>query len=185
MKKYSQEEQDQILSKLNAGVIGKRKQGVWDTIAKKTQYSKTDILKDALKYKSKWEWEQASNPVVHAAKRFGIYEKATTHMKERNELTYEFCEAEAKKYNERLRFFEGNPSAYTKAQRSGWLDNICKHMLPVSITRSRDKIKWTYDTCKTEAAKYKTRNEFQKVNQRAYKVSRMNKWLDDFFPKTK
>jgi hypothetical protein len=183
MSKYSQEEQDQILNRLNSGVIGKRKQGTWDYIAKKTLYSKTDILKDALKYESKWEWEKASNPVVLAAKRFGIYEKATAHMKTRNELTYEFCEAEAKKYTERIRFFEGNPSAYTKAQRSGWLDSICNHMLPVSITRSRDKIKWTYDTCKIEAAKYKTRNEFQKGNQRAYKVSRINKWLDDFFPK--
>jgi hypothetical protein len=183
MKTYSQEEQDQILNKLNSGVIGKRKQGTWDYMAKKTQYSKTDILKDALKYESKWEWEQANNPMVHAAKRFGIYEKATSHMLTRNELTYEFCEAEAKKYTERLKFSEGNSSAYIKALQNGWLDDICKHMLPVSITRSRGKIKWTYDTCKEEAAKYHTRNEFQLNNQRAYKVSRMNKWLDDFFPK--
>ena len=181
--KYSQEEQDKILRKLNAGVIGKRKQGNWDQMAKVTQYSKKDILKDALKFKTKWEWEKSNNPIVHAAKRMSVYEEATAHMSKRNSRTFEFCEFEAKKYTERLRFFEGNASAYIKAQQNGWLDDICKHMKPVSVTRSRGKVKWTYETCKTEAAKYDTRNKFQLGNQPAYKVSRVNKWLDDYFPK--
>jgi len=175
--KYSQEEQNQILRKLNAGVIGKRKQGTWDAIAKKTQYSKTDILKNALKYNSKFEWEKANNPIVHAAKRFGIYEEATAHMSKRNDLTFEYCKAEAKKYNERLEFFEGNGSAYTKAQQNGFLDDICKHMTPVNVTRARGKVKWTYETCKAEAVKYNSKRDFKKGNQYAYKVSYANKWI--------
>lgn len=182
---YTQEDLDKALNNLKSGVLGTRKQGTWDFVAKQTQYTKKDILKDALKYESKFEWEQANNPMVHAAKRFKIYEQATAHMSKRNELTYDFCKAEAKKYNERLRFFEGNASAYTKAHQNGWLDDICKHMLPVSVTRSRGKVKWTYETCKAEAKKYNTRNNFQLGNQRAYKVSCQNKWMDDFFPKTK
>ena len=177
--KYSQEEQTKILRKLNAGVIGKRKQGTWDRIAKNIQYSKIDILKDALKYKSKFEWEKANNSIVHAARRFGIYEEATAHMSKRNNLTFEYCEAEAKKYTERKMFFDKSASAYTKAQQAGWLDDICKHMASVSVTRARGKTKWTFETCKAEAAKYNSRSAFQKGNQPAYKVSRQNKWMDD------
>ena len=182
MKKYSQEEQDQLLRKVNAGVVGKRKQGTWDRISKNIKYSKKDIL-NALKYKSKFEWEKANNPIILSAKRFGIYEEATAHMSKLNILTYDFCKAEAKKYNERKKFFDGNSSVYIKAQQNGWLDDICKHMLPVSVTRSRGKVKWIYETCKVEATKYNTRNNFQLGSQPAYKVSRVNKWLDDFFPK--
>jgi hypothetical protein len=181
--KYSQEEQDQILRRINAGVIGKRKDGTWDKITQMIKYSKADILKDALKYNSKFEWEKANNPIILSAKRFGIYEEATSHMSKRNELTYDYCKQTAKKYTERKIFFDKDASAYIKAQRNGWLDDICKHMTPVSVTRSRGKVKWTYETCKTEASKYDKRNEFQRGSQRAYKISCKNKWMDEFFPK--
>lgn len=45
------------------------------------------------------------------------------------------------------------------------------------------KIKWTYDTCKKEASKYKTRSEFAMKSKGAYGVSNKKKWLNDFFPK--
>ena len=43
--------------------------------------------------------------------------------------------------------------------------------------------KWTYKTTKSEALKYKSRWDFGKNNEAAYKVALQNKWLDDFFPK--
>ena len=39
---------------------------------------------------------------------------------------------------------------------------------------------WTYDTCKEESKKYKTKIEFRKGNQSAYQVSVRKKWIDDF-----
>lgn len=163
------------LQKVLSEMVGKTpNSGAW-TVSR--------VLQDALQYKTIWEWEQASNPAVHAAKRLGIKEQATAHMSKKNKLTFEYCKSEAAKYNMRKRFFEGNSSAYTKAQQKGWLDEICQHMEPISYTRAYTKIKWTYDTCKKEAAKYSTRNQFQLGSQRAYKVSCQNSWMDEFFPK--
>ena len=39
--------------------------------------------------------------------------------------------------------------------------------------------KWDYDTCKKEALKYKTRNEFCKGCSGAYRSSCINGWLDE------
>ena len=43
-------------------------------------------------------------------------------------------------------------------------------------------LKWTYEKCKEEALKYKTRNEFKTKNQSAYIVSVKNGWIDEFIP---
>ena len=42
---------------------------------------------------------------------------------------------------------------------------------------------WTYETCKVEAAKYEKRSQFKSAQPGAYTKSRINGWLDDFFPK--
>jgi predicted GIY-YIG superfamily endonuclease len=44
-------------------------------------------------------------------------------------------------------------------------------------------IKWSYENCKIEALKYKTRKEFSDKNGLAYVVSISNNWLDEFYPK--
>lgn len=42
---------------------------------------------------------------------------------------------------------------------------------------------WDYEHCKEEALKYKKRADLQRGCSRAYKVARINGWLDEFFPK--
>ena len=42
---------------------------------------------------------------------------------------------------------------------------------------------WTYEACKTEAHKYEKRSHFKLGAPGAYKKSRTNGWLDEFFPK--
>lgn len=44
----------------------------------------------------------------------------------------------------------------------------------------KKRIHWTYELCKEEASKYKTRTEFEKGNQSAYVAARRNGWLNDF-----
>ena len=39
------------------------------------------------------------------------------------------------------------------------------------------------EKCRTESLKYKNRSEFQKGCSGAYKSSKRNDWLDEFFPK--
>ena len=40
---------------------------------------------------------------------------------------------------------------------------------------------WTYEHCYEEAKKYKTKKEFEKNCESAYKVALKNKWLGDWF----
>lgn len=44
------------------------------------------------------------------------------------------------------------------------------------------QVKWTYDTLKEEASKYKTKEEFKKLKNTAYKIARENNFLEEFFP---
>jgi len=41
--------------------------------------------------------------------------------------------------------------------------------------------KWNYNACKKESLKYTSRSTFSKNNQRAYKSSLKNKWIDEFY----
>lgn len=40
-------------------------------------------------------------------------------------------------------------------------------------------LKWTFEKCKEEALKCKTRTEFYKINNSAYNSSRNNGWLNE------
>jgi predicted GIY-YIG superfamily endonuclease len=42
--------------------------------------------------------------------------------------------------------------------------------------------KWTYEKLKEEASKYKTKEEFKKKKNSAYKIARENNFLEDFYP---
>ena len=44
------------------------------------------------------------------------------------------------------------------------------------------QIKWTYEKLKEEASKYKTKEEFKKKKNSAYKIARENNFLEDFYP---
>lgn len=90
--------------------------------------------------------------------------------------TKEKCAEEALKYNTRKEFADGNSSAYIRARRSNWLDDICGHMKwdkrPVDY--------WTYDRCKEASKKCETRFEFSRKYSRAHTISSKNGWLDEF-----
>lgn len=66
--------------------------------------------------------------------------------------------------------FQQTPSNHLKGQGCP----TCAYSSP------RNK-KWTYDTCKKEALKYKSITDFQKNSAGAYRVALDNGWVDDFF----
>ena len=47
------------------------------------------------------------------------------------------------------------------------------------------KIIWTYKTCKEEAKKYSSRNEFREGDYKAYQAAWKNGWLDEFYGESK
>lgn len=92
---------------------------------------------------------------------------------------YDKCKAEASKYNNKKDFIKFSKPAYQSAYLRNWLDDICKHMIETEQTLGY----WNnYDRCKLESQKYCKRRDFARNSVTAYKYSRLNNWLLDFFP---
>ena len=111
MSNYSQEEQDQILRRLNAGIVGKRKQGTWDRIAKVSTRTKSDALKSALNYTRKSDWEIGDKSMYSAAQKYGWMKQCTIHMTDgfktwTKELVEETLNDNLKSYKEYLQKYE-------------------------------------------------------------------------------
>ena len=89
--------------------------------------------------------------------------------------TKEKCQEEALKYETRNNFQIKSGSAYTKAFKNEWLDEICSHM---KIIRKSNGY-WTKEKCQEEALKYETRKIFHINSNSAYLISHKNEWLDE------
>ena len=88
--------------------------------------------------------------------------------------TYEACEEEALKYESRALFQKCNRSAYNRALKQGWLDDICSHM----VLLHKPNGYWDFTNVSKEASKYSSRTKFQKGSIMAYKTALKNKWMD-------
>ena len=102
--------------------------------------------------------------------------KSSTLKKRPLKWTKEKCAEEALKYETRNEFLKGKGTAYISARENNWLDDICVHM-----KQRVQKVKnyWNYETCKSEALKYSTRNEFCKNSGSAYTASIKLDFLDE------
>ena len=53
----------------------------------------------------------------------------------------------------------------------------------INRAKIKGKIRWTYETTKLEASKYKNRSEFRAIkNKSPYSIACRNGWLDEWFP---
>ena len=66
--------------------------------------------------------------------------------------------------------------AYDKAKEMGWLDKY------TWLSHQKLQSEWDYESCKKEAMKYSSRNEFGKHSYGAYTQARKQGWLDEFYP---
>lgn len=87
--------------------------------------------------------------------------------------TYETCYAEAKKY-EYAKDFQKSRSAYNIARKNGWLKDY------VWLKTSRKDNYWNETTCRQEAEKYSSRNEFRVNAGTAYRYAMNNGWINDY-----
>ena len=97
------------------------------------------------------------------------------NIKSKGYWTKERCLEEARKYMNRNDFHKHSPSAYGKAWRKGWLDEICSHMKTVQHRSNY----WTKEKCFEEAKKYHRRIDFRKNGRGAYNAAYVNGWLDE------
>lgn len=132
---------------------------------------------EARKYILLSHFQKRSSSAYQVAKKNNWIADYDWFEQERKPIGYwnmDTCREEAKKYTSRLRFAQGNASAYHKALTNGWLDNYDWLVTPKQIS------KWNEKTCREEALKYRTKSQFKKGSSRAYNVARENGWIDDY-----
>lgn len=171
--KYSQEEQDQILRRINAGVIGKRKQGTWDRMVKMTTITKKQCLEEALKYNRKSDWQQASAPTYLVSRKRGWFEECSAHMDEyftvwTKEYVRETLKGDFKSFTDYTKTY-GNREVL---ERLDMVEEV-KSLFP----NLRKRL--TLEDVRKEALKYTTRGKFCKDSGAAYEWARKRKILDD------
>jgi predicted GIY-YIG superfamily endonuclease len=151
-------------------LITKRPNGYW---------TKERCAEEAKEYISRREFESGSISAYNASLINNWMDDICAHMisnqKPSGYWTKERCATEAKKYNTRAEFRRNNGSAYSKALKSKWANDICGHML---ITM-KAKGYWTKERCSEEAKRHKTRTDFKRGNSAAYSKALKSKWIDD------
>lgn len=195
MKKYSQEEQNQILRKLNTGVIGKRKQGVWDRISKKTIYTDKEVLQEAKKYTLADHFQKDHPGMWVYARRNKLIKQMTWFDTSRKRKTKEdvfayieqgIKDGSIKKYRDIAR--QGGANAYT-LKRLGIMKEVKEKYFGYDFTpkpkKERVRGKHTLEYAIERAKECKNRTELSKKYQQSYHQLRKNNLLDTYFPKDK
>ncbi len=88
----------------------------------------------AVCYQTRKDFMEADSSAYSIACKRGIIDKVCAHMETFSRpMGYwdkERCRERAADYNSKSEFSKGCPSAYGAAQKNGWLDDICSHMIP-------------------------------------------------------
>ncbi|MFA6089898.1 MAG: GIY-YIG nuclease family protein [Candidatus Woesearchaeota archaeon] len=140
---------------------------------------------EAMKYKCKKDFNKKSHMAYVYSNQNGWIDEICSHMidsrKVYPKINFNTCKEEALKYNYKEEFRKNSRTAFYYAYYNGWLTEITSHMPSHKVNKSI----WTKDKCEQEALKYKSRWKFKLGNKTAYENSRINKWLDEFFPSNK
>ncbi len=164
-----------ILNKIKCGGTG----------GSPSKWNKENSLKEALKYQTRNELKKNCVGAYNSIISNGWRDEAFAHMvyktKETGYWSKERCLEKALLCKSRSEFSRKYGSAYIRASKNGWLDEICAH-LP-----SRNKVKighWNIkENCLEEAKKHKTMHDFIIASNGAYDAAVRNGWIDEFFPK--
>jgi hypothetical protein len=139
---------------------------------KRTKWTFEKLQEEALKYKTRKEFEKNNPNAYHAAHKRKILDKICSHMEyQLHYWTDEELAQEALKYKTRKEFQKNSNGAYHTAHKRKILDKICSHMEYVNCP-------WTDEELAEEAKKYETKTEFRKNSPNAYNVSLRRKILD-------
>lgn len=136
-------------------------------------------LGKAIKYSSKSEWQKGHLSSYQAASRNGWIDECGEHMGELRKpngyWTLERCKDEANKFTLRTQWSNADNSSYAAANKNGWLDECCGHMIEIQKPSGY----WNRERCKEDAKKYLTRREWAINNGTPYYAAIRNGWLDE------
>lgn len=85
------------------------------------------------------------------------------------------CIETARKYTTRNEFIHKESGAYSAAQRNGWMEECCKHMIQIKKPHGY----WNKQRCAGVAQTCKTRVEFKKKESSAFAAATKNSWLEE------
>lgn len=156
---------DEIYEKMNwerKVILNKKPKGYW---------TKKTCIENALKYKTKKDWENANGSSYSVSRHHGWYDECTAHMEKkinsRGYWTLKLCKEDALNYNTQEKW-KKSYGAYNAARKNKWIEECCKHM----IKNRKNNDYWTKEMCIEESSKYKTRSEWIKKSQTSYNKSR-------------
>ena len=150
----------------------------------KNHWSKDNCHQEALKYKTRSEFQKTSNASYCKASKEKWLDEICSHMiqlkKPNNYWTKEKCHQEALKFNTKVDFREKASNIYSQAHRKGWLDIICCHMTPLK----RPSDYWTKERIIEEAKKFSNRTDFNKNSGGAALIARGYGWYEEIWKLT-
>lgn len=131
-------------------------------------WTKERVLREAKKYQTRVAFQKGSTAAHQKAWKQGWLEEVSAHMDEIRKpngyWTLGRIRKEAKKYGTRTEFMKRAVSAYNRAQKNGWLDEVCSHM---NLLRHPNGY-WTRKRILDVARKFKTVKEFRDTSGGAY-----------------
>jgi len=95
--------------------------------------------------------------------------------KPRGYWTLKRCKIDAKKYDERHKWYEHRSGGYTAAWRNGWLEICCKHMKKLRFIKGE----LTKEYCHEKALKCKTKTEFRERFPAEHQKAYRSPWYED------
>ena len=143
---------------------------------------KENVLAEALKYKTKKQWQEKSNGSMKSARKNGWFDKCTAHMiknknyKPKGYWTKELCQIEALKYNDKSEWYKNHLTSYNAAWKYGWFEECSTHFVQKNSQKGYWNVK---EHVLKEALKYKTRSEWVKASSSSYNSAKKNDWFEE------
>lgn len=88
---------------------------------------------------------------------------------------YESVKTESKKYTSVKDWLKNSPGSYSRAQKSGWLQELSEHMTRKIYPNGY----WTKERVLNDAQKYNSRSIWQKESSSAHTMAKRNGWYDE------
>jgi hypothetical protein len=158
-------------------ILNRTKTGALGSIILKWTYDK--VKEEALKYKTRSEFENKNGSAYYAAKKRGWFDEVTSHMGEGKKIKYSKEELIdiAKKYTKLKDFRDNDNGAYQAAKKYGdeFFTYITSH-----IDKSQKRSMWNnYENVRQEALRYNNLSDFRKGSRAAYRKAHEYGWLPE------
>ena len=131
---------------------------------------------DALRFKTKTEWQKGSVSAHSAASSNGWIEMCCAHMeftqRPHGYWTLSLCTEDARRFLTRSEWIKYGTPSYMAARKMGWTDLCCTHM----DLKKRSNGFWTMENCLADALKFNSIADWRKNSTAACSAAYAKGW---------